>query len=96
MIEIDGLVRWLRRDIERYKAESATRMDSLVVQLQGIRDGVNARFFLIVGVAVVFLLAFGIYLYRAVSVPLGKLWSGTEEISRGNLAHRIDAVGVSD
>jgi PAS domain S-box-containing protein len=96
MIEIDGLVRWLRRDIERYKAESATRMDSLVVQLQGIRDGVNARFFLIVGVAVVFLLAFGIYLYRAVSVPLGKLWSGTEEISRGNLAHRIDATGVSD
>lgn len=96
MIEVDGLVRWLHRDIERYQAESADRMDALVVQLQRIRDGVNARFVLIVGVAVVFLLAFGIYLYRAVSVPLGRLRSGTEEISRGNLAYRIDAAGVSD
>ncbi len=96
MIEVDGLVRWLQRDIERYKAESADQMDALVVQLQGIRDGVNARFVLIVVVAVVFLMAFGIYLYRAVSVPLGRLRSGTEEVSRGNLAYRIDAAGVSD
>jgi signal transduction histidine kinase len=44
----------------------------------------------------VFLLAFGIYFHRRVSVPLSELMKGAEEISRGNLDHRIHARGTHD
>ena len=44
----------------------------------------------------VFLLAFGIYLHRRVSVPLSELLKGAEEISRGNLDHRVRARGTRE
>jgi signal transduction histidine kinase len=43
-----------------------------------------------------FLLAFGIYFHRKVSVPLSELLKGAEELSRGNLDHRIHARGTRD
>ena len=43
-----------------------------------------------------FLLAFGIYFQRKVSVPLSELLKGAEELSRGNLDHRIHARGTRD
>ncbi len=43
-----------------------------------------------------FLLTFGIYFHRKVSVPLSELLKGAEELSRGNLDHRIHARGTRD
>jgi len=43
-----------------------------------------------------FLLAFGLYLYRKLSLPLVQLWQGAEEISRGNLDHQMQVRGETD
>lgn len=96
MVEMDGLMEWMGRDIEKYKQESAAQMDDLTGGLRGLMVRVNVMFVVLLAAAVAFLLAFGLYLYQKVSLPLGDLWEGTEEISRGNLGYRIRSHGESD
>lgn len=62
-------------------------------------DGGTGIFLLLSGsliASLAFLLAFGIYFHRKVSVPLTELLKGAEELSRGNLDHRIQARGTRD
>lgn len=96
MIEIDGLVEWLGRDIDRYKEESAVQMKGVLAGIEGLRRSVNLRFALILGASTVSLLIFGIYLYRRVTLPLGDLSTGAAAISNGDLEYRIEPRGEKE
>jgi PAS domain S-box-containing protein len=94
--EMDNLVAWMQNDIERYKEENAIRLDEVARDIQRTKMRINVLFGVILTTMVGFLLAFGVYLYRKLSVPLVQLWRGTEEISRGNLDHRMQVRGETD
>ncbi len=96
MIEIDGLVEWLGRDIDRYKEESAVQMKVVLAGLKGLKRSVNLRFALILSASTVFLLIFGVYLYRRVTLPLGDLSTGAAAISNGDLQYRIEPRGEKE
>ncbi len=96
IIEMDGLIEWLGRDISKYKEASADRLNEIVDQLQDVRIRINIMFAVILATAVMFLAGFGLYLYRKVSMPLGDLWAGTEAISKGNLDYKIKTLGQGD
>jgi len=94
--DLDSLVAWMQHDIERYKEENAVRLDAVGGDIHRTRMRITVLFGIILCTMVGFLLAFGVYLYRKLSVPLVQLWQGTGEISRGNLDHRIQVRGEAD
>lgn len=94
--EMDDLVAWMQHDIERYKEENAARLDEVARDIRRTKMRINILFGIILTTMVGFLLAFGVYLYRKLSVPLVQLWQGTEEISRGNLDHQMQVRGETD
>lgn len=94
--EMDDLVAWMQHDIERYKEENAVRLDEVARDIRRTKMRINILFGIILATMVGFLLAFGVYLYRKLSVPLVQLWQGTEEISRGNLDHQMQVRGETD
>jgi len=96
MAELDSLVEWIEKDIDRYREENTVQMGQIAVQLQDDIQRVYALFLANLISAVAFLLLFGIYLHRKVSMPLAELWRGTGEISRGNLDYRIQVRGAPD
>jgi PAS domain S-box-containing protein len=94
--DLDGLVAWMQHDIERYKEENAVRLDVVAKDIQNAKLRINILFGIILVAMVGFLLAFGLYLYRKLSLPLVQLWQGAEEISRGNLDHQMQVQGETD
>ena len=94
--DLDSLVAWMQHDIERYKEENAVRLDSVAKDIQKAKIRINVLFGIILVAMVGFLLAFGLYLYRKLSLPLVQLWQGAEEISRGNLDHQMQVRGETD
>lgn len=96
MTEIDGLVEWLGRDIDKYKEESAGQMKGLLDGLWRLRISVTIRFVIILAAATAFLIVFGVYIYQRVSLPLGDLSEGATGISSGNLDYRIRPRGESE
>lgn len=85
MQEVDGLLEWMGRDIENYKAENASEMAGLADTIRGLEFRTTIALLLILVSVLAFLLGFGLYLSRNISVPLAELWEGTAAISRGNL-----------
>ena len=96
MLEMDGLVEWLGKDIDKYKERSAEEMDELDSRLHGTKVRINLVFAIILLTSISFLFAFGVYIYRKVSVPLGELWEGAEAVSRGDLDYRMRSHGEGD
>ncbi len=94
--EIDSVIVGMEKDIERYQDEHVIQMGKIVVQLQDNKEKADLLFVLILIGSVTFLLLFGIFLHRKVAAPLVELWKGAEEISRGNLDHRIEVQGATD
>lgn len=94
--EMDDLVAWMQHDIERYKEENAVRLDEVARDIKRSKMRINILFGIILATMIGFLLAFGVYLYRKLSMPLIQLWQGAEEISRGNLDHQMQVRGETD
>jgi len=94
--DLDNLVAWMQHDIERYKEENAVRLDAVAKDIQRVKLRINILFSIILAAMVGFLLAFGLYLYRKLSLPLVQLWQGAEEISRGNLDFQMQVLGETD
>ncbi len=94
--ELDSLLVWMGRDIEKYQQENANEMDSVLNKLLKHKAMTNVFFLITLITSVSFLLAFGLYIHRKVSVPLNDLWAGTEAISRGNLDFQMQVHGDGD
>jgi PAS domain S-box-containing protein len=94
--DIESLLVWTRHDIERYKEENTRRLDATVADLRTTEARIATFFGMIVVTMIGVLAALGAYLYRKISMPLGQLWQGTEEISRGNLDYQMQLGGESD
>lgn len=96
MLELDNLHMWMGRDIAKYKKENAVLSDAVMKEILRDKVRVGLLFLVILISSLGFLLAFGIYLYRKVSLPLNELWTGTESIRSGNLDHRITVPAGGD
>jgi PAS domain S-box-containing protein len=94
--ELDSLLVWMGHDIDKYQGENATRMGSVLDELNKDKMRINILFLIMLMTSVSFLLAFSLYIHRKVSVPLNDLWDGTEEISRGNLDYQMQVQGEGD
>ncbi len=94
--DLDGLAIWMQHDLERYKEESTIRLDAVAREIQGTKMRINIFFGIILFTMMGFLLVFGFYLYRKLTVPLAQLWEGAEEISKGNLDHQMQVRGETD
>jgi len=94
--DLDGLAAWMQHDLELYKEASTIRLDAVAREIQGTRMKINIFFGIILFTMMGFLLAFGVYLYRKLTVPLAQLWEGAEEISKGNLDHQMQVRGETD
>lgn len=94
--DLDNLLVWMQNDIERYKEENAGRLDLVAGEIEGIKVRISVLFGVILFTVTGFLFAFGLYLYRKVSLPLTQLWTGAEAISRGDLDHRVAVRGETD
>jgi PAS domain S-box-containing protein len=97
IIELDGLLESMNRDIENhFKEEQALQIrmlaDYVLLQKKQVVPLLVAILLLSSG----FLVAFGIYIYRSVAVPLNDLWKGAVEISQGNLDYQLKLQGTSD
>jgi PAS domain S-box-containing protein len=97
VIETDGLLEWMNRDIEKYSKEAHA------LQIRRIADNVYFQkkqvvllFVVFLILSGVFLLAFGIYVHRTIAVPLKDLWKGATEVSQGNLDYRMQLDGTGD
>ncbi len=96
LTELDSLLIWMGRDIEKYQKENAAEMGSVQNELFKHKMRINVFFFIMLITSVSFLFAFGVYLHRKVSVPLNDLWAGTEAISRGDLDFQVKVHGEGD
>ena len=94
--DLDGLAVWMQHDLELYKGASTLRLDAVARDIQGTKMRINIVFGIILFAVMGFLIAFGIYLYRKLTVPLAQLWEGAEEISKGNLDHQMKVRGETD
>lgn len=94
--EMDGLLRWMENDIEKYKEESALRLDDTGRDLRSTKIRINILFGVILLTSMSFLFGFGFYIHRKVSMPLSDLWEGAEAVSRGNLDYQVRLHGESD
>ena len=94
--DLDGLTVWMHHDLERYKEESTVRLDAVAKEIQGTKLRINIFFGIILFATMGFLLVFGFYLYRKLTMPLAQLWEGAEEISKGNLDHQMQVRGETD
>ncbi len=89
LLELDSLQQWMANDIAKYREENSGLSRMVMSRLQRDKIEISVLFIVILGSTIGFLLIFGTYLYRRVSVPLNDLWTGTEAITQGNLDHRI-------
>lgn len=96
VLEFDSLHVWMRKDLASYKDGYVLTSERISAKLHRDRVRITMLVILILGTSLTFLLAFGYYLYRKVSVPLNELWIGTEAISKGNLDYRILVHAGSD
>ena len=96
LADIDGLVVWIKHDLEQYREENSIQLDTVVGDLGKTKMRINILFGVVLLGAILFLLLFGAYLYRKVAMPLGQLWAGAEAVSRGDLDHRVEVRGESD
>ncbi len=96
LADLDSLAGWMARDIEKIQEENAVHMGAVLEELRRDKVRINVIFLVILVTAVSFLLAFGLYIHRKVSVPLNDLWDGTEAVSRGNLDYQMQVHGAGD
>ncbi len=96
LIELDDLIGWMGNDIEKYRGENQREMGSVQAELLQNKVRTNIFFLITLVTSVSFLLAFGVYLHRKVSVPLNDVWNGTEAIIRGNLDFQMQVHGEGD
>ncbi len=96
LADLESLQAWVRHDIELYKEENTHRLDATVMDLHRTQVRIAVLYGIILVTMIGFLVALGGYLYRKISMPLGQLWRGTEEISRGNLDYQMQVSGTSD
>ncbi len=94
--DLESFLAWMRHDIESYKEENTHRLDATVTDLHRTQMRIAVLYGIILVTMIGFLIALGGYLYRKISMPLGQLWQGTEEISRGNLDYQMQVRGESD
>jgi PAS domain S-box-containing protein len=94
--ELDSLLVWMGNDIEKYERENAAQMGSVLGELLKNKIRINVLFLITLITSISFLLAFGFYLHRKVSMPLKDLWGGTEAIIRGNLDFQMQLHGNGD
>ena len=97
LIETDGLLEWMNRDIEKYSKEAQA------LQIRRIADDVYSQKKQVVLLFVVFLILsggflvfFGVFVHRTIAVPLNDLWKGATEVSQGNLDYRMQLEGTGD
>jgi len=97
LIETDGLLEWMNRDIEKYSKEAQA------LQIRSIADDVYFQKKQVVLLFVVFLILsggflvfFGVFVHRTIAVPLNDLWKGATEVSQGNLDYRMQLEGTGD
>jgi PAS domain S-box-containing protein len=91
--EMDGLLVWMGRDIGKYQEDNANEMGSVQNELFKNKMRIEIRFLITLITSISFLLGFGLYIHRKVSVPLNDLLAGTEAISRGNLDFQMQVHG---
>ncbi len=97
LVEIDEQVERMHKDLDQYFREAqALQISQLANYVSFQKQRVVLLFLLILVLSVGFLLIFGIYIHRKISVPLKALWTGATEISQGNLDYRIQPQGASD
>ena len=96
LADLSSLLAWMEHDLDRYKEESAVRVDGIARSLSGTRRTIIILFGVILFTMAGFLTGLGIYLHRKVSMPLTQLWEGTAEISRGNLDYQVQVRGEND
>jgi PAS domain S-box-containing protein len=94
--ELNRLHSWIGRDVEKYQNANNAEMLAIVKQISDkkVTGDVIVLFVLLASLGVLF--GFVTYIHRTLSIPLNKLWEGTEEISRGNLDYRLQVHGSSD
>lgn len=87
---------WIGRDVAKYQNATNAEMTRILGQLgrNKVTGDLTVLFVLLASLGVLF--GFVVYMHRTLSVPLNKLWEGTEEISKGNLDYRLEAHGSSD
>jgi PAS domain S-box-containing protein len=94
--DVENLVAWMDHDVELYKEENAVRLQQVARDLEGTKVRIYLLFGVILFTTIGFLLAFGVYLYQKVSMPLGQLWAGAEAVSAGNLDYHVQVRGQRD
>ena len=94
--DVNNLVAWMDHEIDRYEEENTVRLQQVARDLDGTKRRIYLLFGVILFTTIGFLLAFGVYLYRKVSMPLGQLWAGAEAVSAGNLDYQVPVRGESD
>ncbi len=97
VVDMDGILAKREAEIENhFKEVRAEQTNMLAGYFYFLRTRVVLLLLLILITSISFLLGFGLYLHRKVAVPLGELWKGATEISRGNLDYQMRLKGTSD
>jgi len=94
--DLENLVAWMDHDVNLYKEENVVRLQHVARDLEGTKVRIYLLFGVILFTTIGFLLAFGVYLYQKVSMPLGQLWAGAEAVSAGNLDYQVQVRGQRD
>ncbi len=89
LTELDTIITSIGNTIEQHQRENSSHMKRVIDELHMNRVRVRILFLITLITSVSFLIAFGLYIHRKVSVPLNDLWKGAEEISLGNLDYRM-------
>lgn len=96
VLEMDSLLDWLGKDMDKFEQESAFQMDGLMHGLGSLKAAVNIRFGLVLAATALFLIYFGLYIYRKLSIPLADLCEGTAAITRGDLDYQMQLRGQGE
>jgi len=96
LLELASLHAWMERDIARYQQLNAADMGAVLEEVQRRKVVSLVVFLLILAATVSSLTALILYLHRKITLPLMALSAGTEEISRGNLAYRVQVPAEGD
>lgn len=95
-LEMDSLLDWFGRDMDKFVQEGASQMNGLMQELGSLKTAVNVRFGLVLAATALFLISFGLYIYRKLSIPLADLCEGTAAITRGDLDYKMQPRGQGE
>jgi PAS domain S-box-containing protein len=97
LMQSDLLVEQSERNVERHvKSEQVDQIRRVGDYVGLLRMRVLTLFSIMLVLSAGFLLGFGVYIYRAVALPLKRLQEGATELSRGNLDYQLRLTGIRD